>query len=134
MFDKITEFLSRITRLDQQFIKFLFVGALNTVFSYLIYAFFIFIGLGYACSLLFATIAGILFNFKTIGILVFKNNQSKLIFKFILNYVILYLFSLILFKLLFGLITSNLYIIHIIIVIITTPVNFIFNKKFVFNQ
>ena len=45
-------------------------------------------------ALFFAYIVGVLWNFKTTGVLVFKNNNNKLIFKFIFAYVITYFINL----------------------------------------
>ena len=59
----------------RQGIRFLFVGAVNTVFSYGCYASFIYIGYNYALAAFFATCLGIIFNFNTTGRIVFKNMQ-----------------------------------------------------------
>ncbi len=74
-------------KIDEKFFKFLFVGFLNTLFSYFLYAFFVFMGLKAAFALLLQYIIGIFWNFKTTGTLVFKNNNNKLIFKFFLCYI-----------------------------------------------
>ena len=60
-----------------KFIKFLFVGGVNTVFGYSIFALFLFLGMHYAVATLFATILGILFNFKTTGVIVFNNKDNR---------------------------------------------------------
>ncbi|MBT6586770.1 MAG: hypothetical protein HON77_20955, partial [Gammaproteobacteria bacterium] len=44
-------------------IKFLVVGAVNTVFSYSCYAGLLFIGLHYSLAALFGTLLGIVFNY-----------------------------------------------------------------------
>ena len=80
--------------IDKKFIKFLFVGCLNTLFGYLMYVIFISTPLKKEFALAFAYIVGVLWNFKTTGVLVFKNNNNKLIFKFILAYVITYFINL----------------------------------------
>jgi putative flippase GtrA len=51
--------------------RFLLVGGINTMFGYGAYAFFLWSGLHYASAALFATIAGVIFNFFTTGRLVF---------------------------------------------------------------
>lgn len=80
--------------LDRKFIKFLFVGALNTLFGYLMYTIFISTPLKREWALLCAYIAGVLWNFKTTGSLVFKVNNNKLIFKFVASYVFTYFVNL----------------------------------------
>src|SRR5471030_2606365 len=89
--------------LNYKFIRFILVGILNTVFGYSAFALFVFLGLHYTAAVFFATILGILFNFKTFGKLVFKNPYTdfnyNLIFKFFMGYVILYFINIILIKL-----------------------------------
>lgn len=80
--------------IDKKFIKFLLVGCLNTLFGYLMYVIFISTPLKKEIALFFAYIVGVLWNFKTTGVLVFKNNNNKLIFKFIFAYVITYFINL----------------------------------------
>lgn len=80
--------------LDKKFIKFLFVGALNTLFGYLMYTIFISTPLKREWALLCAYIAGVLWNFKTTGNIVFKVNDNKLIFKFIASYILTYFVNL----------------------------------------
>ena len=77
--------------LSKELIRFGLVALLNTAFGYAIYALFIWLGLHYTLATLLSTIIGVLFNFKTYGVLVFKNKSNKLIFKFILVYIFLYL-------------------------------------------
>jgi putative flippase GtrA len=80
-------------RLDHQFIKFLFVGGLNTLFGYGIFALFLALGLHYSLAALLGTLLGILFNFKTYGTLVFRNSDNRLLFKFLGVYGTTYLLT-----------------------------------------
>jgi putative flippase GtrA len=77
---------------DNKLVRFFLVGGLNSAFGYGLFAFLIFIGLHYIIAGLIATILGILFTFKTIGIIVFNNSNNWIIFKFLgfygINYVI----------------------------------------------
>jgi putative flippase GtrA len=77
-----------------QFIRFLVVGGINTVFGYAIFALFIVIGLHYVLAALSGQICGILFNFNTIGTIVFKNRDKRLLFRFFGVYLITYLLSI----------------------------------------
>ena len=74
-----------------RFIKFLFVGIINTIFGYSVFAMLIILRLDYRYALLMATIFGVMFNFKTIGILVFKTKNNELIFRFIGVYCVIYI-------------------------------------------
>ena len=76
--------------IDWKFIKFLFVGGLNTAFGYGVFALFIFLKFHFAVASFLSTVLGILFNFKTTGTIVFKNNDNHLIFRFFGAYAIVY--------------------------------------------
>lgn len=117
--------------IDWKFIKFLMVGALNTAFGYIIFALFIFLKFHYSLAILFATILGIVFNFKTTGSIVFKNNDNKLIFRFFAVYFITYILNTALIKL-FTMINFNLYYAGIIILLPMAVISFVLMKKFVF--
>jgi putative flippase GtrA len=80
-------------RLGSQFIKFLFVGGLNTLFGYGAFAFFLTLHVHYSLAALLSTLLGILFNFKTYGALVFRNSDNRLLFKFLGVYGTTYLLA-----------------------------------------
>jgi len=71
-------------------IRFLVVGVLNTSFSYLIYAGFLYIGLGYQLANFLSLVVGILFSFKTQGRLVFNNPDNRLLGRFVLSWLVIY--------------------------------------------
>lgn len=73
-----------------RFLRFLFIGSINTLFSYSIYTFLLFLGLNYAIANLFALVTGIIFSFKTQGALVFNNSSYHLFWRFILCWVMIY--------------------------------------------
>ena len=74
-----------------QFIRFVLVAILNTLFGYGVYSILLLLGIHYSLAILCSTVLGVIFNFKTYGLLVFKNNNNKLIFRFILVYCVVYL-------------------------------------------
>ncbi|EKE04053.1 MAG: GtrA family protein [uncultured bacterium] len=117
--------------IDKRFIKFLFVGGLNTLFGYSMYALFIIIGLHYSIAVLFSTILGVLFNFKTTGKLVFKISKNSLIFKFIGVYAFIYLLNVTSLSI-FKLYKFDLLLAGAIVIIPLAMISFILNKKFVF--
>lgn len=123
-------FLNKL--LKNKLISFFVVSGLNTVFGYGLFALLIFIGVAYPFALLIGTIAGILFNFKTIGIVVFKNRNNLLIFKFFGVYGITYLCNLGGLAL-FKSFEINIYWGGAILLIPVGLLAFILNKVFVFN-
>ncbi|MBC1196654.1 GtrA family protein [Microcystis aeruginosa BLCCF158] len=76
-----------------RFVRFLLVGVINTLFGYFSFATLILIGLDYKLAALLATILGVLFNFQTTGRLVFGSKNNKLIFRFVLVYVVTFLLN-----------------------------------------
>lgn len=83
-------FWGLLQHVDRKFVKFLFVGAINTIFGYTTYAIFVSFSIAPSTALLLSYILSIFWNFKTTGSIVFKNSDNKLIFKFFLSYVFTY--------------------------------------------
>lgn len=75
---------------DHTFIRFIFVGVINTLFGVGVYCLMIFIGCPYTLATLISTVLGVLWNFKTTGVLVFGSHDNKLIFRFCFCYCVLY--------------------------------------------
>jgi putative flippase GtrA len=123
----------QLTPARKQFITFLLVGVLNTFFGYSVYALFIFFGLHYSIAVLLSTCIGVLFNFNTIGKLVFKNSNNKLLIKFILVYALLYFLNVSLIKML-NHYSDNLYLIGLVAVFPMAMLAFMLNKLFVFRN
>lgn len=73
-----------------EFIRFVLVGVLNTAFGFGVYCLMIWLGVSYWWATLISNVLGVLFNFKTIGILVFKNPDNRLFFRFVSCYVLAY--------------------------------------------
>lgn len=119
--------------LKHQFIKFLLVGVINTIFGYLVFALAIFLGIHYPFAIIISTVAGTLFNFKTIGVLVFESHQNELIFKFFGVYIIIYFLNLGGLIMLHHLVTSR-YLAQAILAFPLALVSFFLNRKFVFSS
>lgn len=79
--------------MQNQFFRFLIVGVLNTIFGYGLFATLLAVNIHYSIALVLSTVLGVLFNFKTIGSIVFGSNDEKKIFRFVLVYVIVYLIN-----------------------------------------
>ncbi len=142
-----------LKKVDKKFIKFLFVGALNTIFGYSVYALclFTFTNLPHTPDIIFAVkkfvgflnlnketlsltiqwVLGVLWNFQTTGKIVFKNKNNGLLFKFLLTYILSYFVNKALLETLlhYGL---NGYIAQALIVLPVAIFSFIMLKTFVF--
>jgi putative flippase GtrA len=80
--------------LRHQFMRFVLVGIGNTAFSYGVYAALLFIGLEYRVASLLALVLGIAFSFTTQGTVVFRNATCVTLVKFVVAWVVLYLFNI----------------------------------------
>lgn len=118
--------------INSVFIRFVLVGCLNTMFGYGVYCLMIWIGLSYWWATLVANILGVLFNFKTIGHLVFKNPSNKLFFRFVSCYVLAYGLNVGIIYLLSHHIGWNDYLCGIIATIFVALFSFFYQKLFVF--
>ena len=118
-------------KIDWLFVKFILVGVLNTAFGYMAYALLLFLGLHYTLAVVLSTIAGVLFNFKTTGTIVFKNNNNKLIFKFVAVYAITTTLGIIILRMA-ELAGINLYLAGFVSTGICAIIAFLLNKNWVF--
>ncbi|RKP50862.1 GtrA family protein [Trinickia fusca] len=118
---------------SSQFLRFLLVGLLNSLFGYGCFAAFLACGLHYTFALLVATVIGVLFNFKTTGKLVFRSHSNKLIFRFVGAYCIVYATNLSLMKAML-MIGVNTYMSGAALLLPMAALSFFLNKKFVFKH
>lgn len=81
-----------------QFIRFLFVGALNTLFGYGVFAGSVLAGLGAMPALVLTYLVGVPFNYLTTGRLVFRITHWRAFVRFVLAYAVIYAFNVALFK------------------------------------
>lgn len=120
--------------IKNKFIRFIFVGGLNTAFGLGLYCVLIWFGLSYIWATLISHIVGILFNFVTTGTLVFENSDKRLIFKFFLNYGLTYFVNIGVNKILQILFGMNQYFSGIGATIITALISFFILKRFVYKD
>jgi putative flippase GtrA len=78
---------------NNEFVRFIGIGIINTLFAYMLFILFITLEMHYIFAVLFSTIIGVLFSFTTFGNLVFKKNK-KSFFRFILLYIFLYFINI----------------------------------------
>ena len=116
----------------QQFLTFLVVGVINTIFSYSLFSLLHYVGLHYTIAVFLSTCVGVLFNFKTTGRLVFKNKANHLLGYFIGVYVLLYILTIILMKVFMSLLGVNAYIAYGITIFIMPILSYLLNKHYVF--
>lgn len=119
--------------MDKTFVRFLFVGILNTFFGYSVFAVLIYSGFHYTVANLLSTILGVLFNFKTIGMLVFKNTRGYLILRFVAVYAVIYCLNIAFLKIL-SMMNVNMYVAGLVILFPMACTAFVLNKHFVFHE
>ena len=125
--------IDKFYKIDSTFIRFVFVGCLNTAFGMGVYCLCIFVGCPYYLATLISNVLGMLFNFKTTGTLVFKNNNNKLIIRFVMCYLLVYVINTLFVKS-FILLGINDYYSGIIATPITALCSYILLKKLVYNE
>jgi putative flippase GtrA len=117
--------------LNIQFVRYLLVGGLNTGISYMVYAVLLYVGFNYILANLGAAMLGILFSFRTQGRLVFKNHDSRLIFRFATVWGLLFLVNIMLISTLIQ-VGLNAYWAGATALIPITLLSFFVQKFFVF--
>jgi putative flippase GtrA len=78
--------------------RFLVIGAINTFFSYIVYALLILINVHYSLATLISTVLGVIFNFFTTGRIVFRNMDNHRFFRFGLVYAFTYFVNILLLR------------------------------------
>ncbi len=120
-------------KLNSEFVKFLAVGVLNTLFGYGCFAFLVFLGVHYSLALLVATVLGVLFNFKSTGYLVFGSRDNRLILRFVATYAVVYAVNV---SLLQGLVMAGLdpYLAGAVLILPMAALAFILFRRLVFKN
>ena len=77
-----------------RFIRFLAVGVLNTAFGYGVFVACLWLGMHYALAGAVSTVLGVLFNFKSMGGLVFRSKGNRNLPRFLAVYAVIYLVNL----------------------------------------
>ncbi len=114
-------------------VRFVLVGVLNTGFSYAVYAGLLYYGLNYALANLAALILGIVFSFRTQGVLVFHNPDGRLFYRFAASWLVIFLANIALIAVLlrYGL---NAYAAGALALLPVTLMSFFIQKFVVFGQ
>lgn len=117
--------------MTRTFVIYILVGILNTAVGYSLFAFFIFLKFSYPLAVLFGTILGALFNFRTIGKIVFKSNDNRLIYRFFAVYGITYLLNVAGLWLLKR-VQPDMYLAGALLLLPMAVVSFVLHRNFVF--
>jgi putative flippase GtrA len=117
---------------EYKFFRFIIVGIINTAFGYAVFAFLIYLKFHYSIAVLISTILGVLFNFKTIGEIVFNNKSNRLILRFCMVYFITYWLNVFIIFIFKKVISENLYLVGFLALIPVALITFFLNKYFVF--
>lgn len=118
---------------SNQFLRFLLVGGINTVFGYCMYALFTFTGLHYAIAMLLAQVSGVIFNFYTTGKIVFNNSDARLFIRFFCVYITIYVVNVLLLGA-FERALYNMYIAGALLILPNALLSFSLNKILVFSK
>ncbi|MDP9582518.1 UNVERIFIED_ORG: putative flippase GtrA [Burkholderia contaminans] len=121
-----------LTRTLVQLLRFLAVGGLNTLVGYSLFALLTYAGLAYPVAIGLATVGGVLFNFQSVGRLVFDGARRSRFWRFVGVYCVIYLLNLGGVRLLLGL-DANIYIANALTLLPLSVIAFILNRRFVFN-
>lgn len=91
--DRFARLVPARIRPSARFVRFLLVGGLNTAFGYGVYVGCLWLGMHYAVAGAISTVLGVLFNFKSTGMLVFRSRDHGRLPHFVAVYVVTYLFG-----------------------------------------
>ncbi len=119
---------------NSEFIKFLLTGALNTAFGYGIFSLFFWIFNNKAAALTLNYVIGIIFNFKTYSMLVFKSKDNSRIFIFIIIYVIAFFINYLSLYLFCDMLKINTYIAQLMALLYVPLLFYIMLKNLVFKN
>ncbi len=89
----VSKIREELNKKNRTFVRFAFVGVINTAFGIGTFALLRYFGVHYAIASLLSQILGILFNFKTTGRFVFKNNDKSLFYRFLAVYAFTYVLN-----------------------------------------
>lgn len=116
----------------RRFALFMVVGAVNTGFGYAAFALFMWVGFGRDMAVVLGTIAGVVFNFRTIGAVFAAHGVSRLP-HFVAAYGLLLGANLALLRLVTA-IGVGPYPGEALVVLVIAPMSFLIMRRFVFGS
>jgi putative flippase GtrA len=114
-------------------LRFLIVGAINTIFGYAAYVFFLWVGLHYAAAVLFGTIAGVTFNYFSTGRMVFDHASFDALPRFVAVYCAVYAINVVCLALLVRT-GMGAYLAGAILILPIACVSYVLTRTFVFRR
>ncbi|HAW33356.1 MAG TPA: polysaccharide biosynthesis protein GtrA [Alphaproteobacteria bacterium] len=123
-----------ITGFSERFVLFLIAGGVNTMFYYGVYALLIWLKTPYPVAVVLATACGVAFNFNTFGRFVFKQFETRLIFRFAGVYAVVASVNIAGIKLLELCGVSNRYVAGALLTLPAALLGYVLNGTFVFNR
>lgn len=123
-----------LSKFEKKFVKYLFVGFMNTVFSYIIYAIIVTITGRATLSLGISYVICVLFNFQTTGRIVFQNKDNSLLIKFILCYLTTFFINRYALDTMVNTIGMDKYLSQALLVFPIAMISFLLLKFFVFPE
>lgn len=82
-----------IMKIENRFIRFLFVGVINTIVGYTLFVLCRWVGMNTQVAVLVSTILAVTFNYHSTGKLVFNNKGYRVILQFFVVYGIMYIIN-----------------------------------------
>lgn len=113
-------------------VRFLAVGGLNTVFGYSLFAVLTYADMPYPAAIGLATVGGVIFNFQSIGRLVFNDAPRSRFWRFVGVYCVIYLLNLGGVHVLMNA-DVNVYVANALTVVPLSLLAFVLNRRFVFH-
>ena len=123
-----------LSRFERKFVKYLFVGFMNTMISYIIYAIVVTILGRPSLSLGISYIICVFINFQTTGRIVFKNKNNSLIIKFFLAYVTTFIINRYFLDLFVTKLGIDKYLSQALLVLPIAMISFLILKYLVFSK
>lgn len=121
--------------INTKFIKFIFVGILNTIFSYFIFVVIFYFTNNKELTLSLSFVIAIIFNYLMISKYVFSDKKAfgKLL-KFFLVYIVLYIVNIIHLKVCVDIYDFNVYFAQFLTLLYLPILSFYLNNKYVFTH
>lgn len=119
--------------IQNSFIRYLFVGGINTCFGYLVFAACVYLLKNVYIAVPVATVIGVLFNFNTYGAIVFNSRDYSRIFRFFGIYLLAMGINMGCLRLFAQYGLKNPYIGGAILTLPVAALSFVLMRKFVFN-
>lgn len=118
---------------NKEILRFFVVGAINTLFSYIVYALLVVIGFHYTLATLISTVLGVVFNFFTTGRIVFRSLDRRRFFCFVLVYTFTYFVNILLLRWLVDELAMDKLIAGALVTLPVALLSYFLNSKWTFH-